>query len=180
MSWLWPTYVDRHLPLTGRQRRDVHREAWRRWAANPWNIALYLVLPATYLLGLGLARDAAGMLAWYLGAGGVLVAASHVVGLLLWAILCFVVGGAVFQRYRFAPLVYRTLRRHGHDVCLRCGYWLRGLGHGSRCPECGAPRPAPPGEETSSEGSSSWKGSTVPRPRDGADCSRGSAPSEPS
>ena len=109
---------------------------------------LYLLLPAAYLLGLGVARDAAGAMAWLLGAGDLLVRMSRVLGLLLWAVTCFVIGGAVFQRYRFAPLVYAALRHHGHDVCPKCGYWLKGLQDETRCPECGAERPGPPGEDT--------------------------------
>ena len=34
-----------------------------------------------------------------------------------------------------------AMRRHGFDLCTRCGYWLKGLGEEqTRCPECGAPR----------------------------------------
>lgn len=34
-----------------------------------------------------------------------------------------------------------AMRRHGFDLCLRCGYWLKGLSRDqTRCPECGAPR----------------------------------------
>jgi hypothetical protein len=139
---IWPTYIDRHLPLTGAQRKAVHREAWRRWAANRWNLVIYLLLPVAYLIGLPAARDLAGKMAWSFGAGGLLVSMSRVLGLLVWAVLCFVVGGAVFQRYRFAPLVYATLRQHGHDVCLKCGYWLKGLQDETKCPECGAKRQA--------------------------------------
>lgn len=36
-----------------------------------------------------------------------------------------------------------TLREIGKDVCLECGYWLRGLGDEvTQCPECGAGREA--------------------------------------
>ncbi|MHC4129643.1 MAG: hypothetical protein ACYTE6_07455 [Planctomycetota bacterium] len=137
---LWPTYIDRHLPLTRAQRKAVHREAWRRWAANRWNLVLYLLLPAAYLIGLPVARDLSGMLAGSLGAGGLLFRMSRVLGMLVWAGLCFAGGGAVFQRYRFAPLVYAALRQHGHDVCPKCGYWLKGLRDETHCPECGAER----------------------------------------
>ncbi|MHC4767432.1 MAG: hypothetical protein ACYTEI_01815 [Planctomycetota bacterium] len=152
---LWPSYMDPHLSLTRQQRKEVHREAWRRWAANKWNLVLYLLLPVAYLLGLGVTRDAAGTVAWLLGAGGLLVGMSRALGMLLWAVLCFVVGGAVIQRYRFAPLVYAALRRHGYDVCPKCGYWLKGLKDETRCPECGAQRQGPPRDETRSEGSPS-------------------------
>ena len=34
-----------------------------------------------------------------------------------------------------------AMRRHGFDLCPRCGYWLKGLGDDrTRCPECGAQR----------------------------------------
>jgi hypothetical protein len=46
--------------------------------------------------------------------------------------------------------VRRALREMGYDVCVECGYWLRGLERRDddvapddpRCPECGAERPA--------------------------------------
>lgn len=36
---------------------------------------------------------------------------------------------------------YFGLTRIGYDVCIECGYWLRGLGDDVKhCPECGAKR----------------------------------------
>ncbi len=55
-----------------------------------------------------------------------------------------VIGHVAFgllQRFRFAPLVRRTLRRHGYESCVKCGYWLRELDAGIEvCPECGNAR----------------------------------------
>jgi hypothetical protein len=39
------------------------------------------------------------------------------------------------------------LRSLGYEICVECGYWMRGLGDRSRCPECGA---AVPQHQTSS------------------------------
>ena len=51
----------------------------------------------------------------------------------------------VLERHCYGPLVRRVMREHGHDICLKCGYWLRGLaGDIKRCPECGADREAMP------------------------------------
>jgi len=43
-----------------------------------------------------------------------------------------------------------ALREAGYDVCLRCGYWLRGLPDDiKRCPECGTARePMPRPDDT--------------------------------
>jgi rubrerythrin len=46
-------------------------------------------------------------------------------------------------RSAYAPTMYRTIREFGHEVCPKCGYWLRGLGEEiDHCPECGAKREA--------------------------------------
>jgi hypothetical protein len=62
----------------------------------------------------------------------------------------------LFTRLRATPFIYRALREAGYDVCLRCGYWLRGLGDDvTVCPECGAqrePMPAAPAEQRSDAG----------------------------
>ncbi len=143
MSWIWPSYVDSELPVTKEQRKAIHRDAWKLWAGNKWNIVLYLVLPAMYLLLLVPARDVGGSVAAWLGAGGIVFKLSRIAGLVLVPALCFVIGGFVLQRWRFAPCVYRATRGQGFDVCAKCGYWLRGLGEDvKRCPECGGRREA--------------------------------------
>jgi hypothetical protein len=141
MRWLWPDYVNRALPLSVDQRRAIHRDAWKLWAARKRNIALYLTLPAFYLLVVWFASDAGGRLASLLGVGGSGRRLLRAAAPLLLFVLCFVVGGAVLQRWRFAPCVHRATRQHGYEVCVRCGYWLRGLGPDvRRCPECGERR----------------------------------------
>ena len=72
MSWVWPEYVDRELPLTRSERKAIHRDACRLWWANRWNIALYLTLPAFYLLAVPFASDVGGGVATFVGAGGLI------------------------------------------------------------------------------------------------------------
>ncbi len=46
------------------------------------------------------------------------------------------------------PEHYHRIRLEGFDICLKCGYWLRGLGDEiTNCPECGTKREPVPGAE---------------------------------
>ena len=145
MTRLWPDYIHRDLPLSKRERKAIHRNAWKLWSSDKWNIVLYLALPASYLLIVPFIGDVGGRVAKLIGVGGLSYklfrAGAHLVLLLV----CYVGGGAILQRARFAPCVYRATRQHGYDVCAKCGYWLKGLGDDiSRCPECGTRREAAP------------------------------------
>jgi len=141
MSALWPTYVDRELPLTKTQRKAIHRDAWRMWMKNRWNLLLYLTLPIAYIILLVPVRDLAGQAAVVIGISGIGHRIVRVMAMIGLTLVLFVLGGVVFQRYRFAPLVYEAVRRSGYDVCHKCGYWLRDLKEDStRCPECGTTR----------------------------------------
>ena len=141
MSWIWPEYVSRDLPLTTKQRKAIHRDAWKLWWANKWNVALYLTLPAFYLVAVSVASDVGGRIAAFIGASGLIHRLFRAGAPFALFVACFVLGGAVLQRHRFAPCVYRAIRRHGYEVCTKCGYWLKGLDADiKRCPECGTRR----------------------------------------
>jgi hypothetical protein len=145
MSWLWPEYINRDLPLTPAERKAIHRDAWRLWWSKRSNIALYLTLPAFYLLTVFSAGDVGGRIAELIGAGGLTHRLFRAASPFVLFVICFVVGGAILQRFRFAPCVYRATRQHGYGVCVRCGYWLKGLNDQTqRCPECGEKREAVP------------------------------------
>lgn len=145
MSWIWPQYVHRDLGLSPQQRRAVRRDAWKIWAGDRKNILLYLTLPVAYLIAVPFASDVGGAAAKLVNAGGWLYRPARAAAPVVLFVLCFVGGGAMLQRYRFAPCVYRAMRQNGYDVCVGCGYWLKGLGAESKnCPECGAARPPTP------------------------------------
>ena len=142
MEWLWPSFVDENLPLTKGQRKAIHRDAWKLWVKNKWNIVLYLALAALVLALFPVARDFGGDgLAALIGAGGIVHKLCRVLAMVMVFIAGFVFMGAVLQRWRFAPCVYEATRAIGLDVCRKCGYWLRDLGDDvPRCPECGTER----------------------------------------
>jgi len=63
------------------------------------------------------------------------------VPLMIASLVMTVVFASMLGRRLYAPHVWRVLRRKGYDVCVNCGYWLRGLGEDvKQCPECGAKR----------------------------------------
>ena len=149
MSWIWPQYIHRDLPLNRKERKAIHREAWKLWQKNRWNLALHLTFCFVCFLALLNAADFGGWVASSMGIGGFLHKACRAASLLLVMIAAAVVIRAVLERYRFAPCVYRATRQHGYDVCAKCGYWLRGLSDDiKRCPECGLAREAVPKPDT--------------------------------
>jgi len=140
MSWFWPNFINPDLGLSLHDRKAIHRAAWKLWWKDKRNVLVYSLLPASYLFLVLFADDLVDAVAAALGAGSVTQRLLRAAAPAFWAVAIFVAGGAVLQRIRFAPCVYRATRDRGHDVCLGCGYWLRGLGsEAARCPECGTP-----------------------------------------
>ncbi|MHC5108320.1 MAG: hypothetical protein ACYTHJ_00405 [Planctomycetota bacterium] len=141
MSWIWPDYFHHDLRLTKQERKEIHRDAWRLWWSRKSNIALYAMLPIFYLLTVFFAGDVGGRVATLIGAGGLIHRLFRAGAPIALFVFCFILGGAALQRLRFAPCVFRATRQHGYDVCIKCGYWLKGLDASiKRCPECGIAR----------------------------------------
>ena len=141
MSWIRPEYISRDFSLTKEEQAAIYRDAWKLWWSNRWNIVLYLVLVAFYLIAVFFACDVGGGVATFLGVGGVAYKLFRAGGPVVLLAICFFGGGAFLHRIRFSPCVYLAMRRHGYDVCPQCGYWLRGLDDEvSCCPECGSDR----------------------------------------
>ena len=153
MSWLWPEYIPRELVLTKQQRKVIHRQAWKLWSRNKWNFALYLTLLTFYILTVFFASDMGGHIATLIGARGLIYKLFRAAAPFVLLVSCFVIGGAILQRYRFAPCVYQATRQQGYEVCSKCGYWLKGLGDDIKhCPECGIQREAMPPPHESAGG----------------------------
>lgn len=132
LRWLWLDHFPPGLSLTREERAIVRRRANEIRINNPelkgahtaferWflPIALMGMFSGMYLFG---------------GADG-----GH------WIALLIVAAGLVIGLhgyYRaYVSFVRRALPHIGHEVCLECGYLLRGLGDEiTKCPECGAER----------------------------------------
>jgi len=139
--------VNPELPLSPTQRKTIYREAWRLWGRDRRNILLYLMLPALYLMVVFFAGDLGEQAATAIGLTGLTHKLVRAAGPVFLLVVCFAGGGAVLQRCRFGPCVFRATRNAGYDVCPTCGYWLRGLREEiTSCPECGVRREPMPSD----------------------------------
>ncbi len=129
MRFWRPDYIDREIPLAREDRRAIHHDAWKLWMKDWRNVSLYLGVALVFTAGGGLVGWYAPDVYWQM----LLLGATY------GGLAAFVFSR--LHRFRFAPLVRRLVGQQGYEVCLQCGYWLRGLGHGTECcPECGATR----------------------------------------
>ena len=143
MSWRWLIfdYADSELPLTFWQRMRI---GWR--TVPIWKLpkgarrgrALFALMIAAplflkypilygYLNAVG-GATAANLSQWLWIMGIVYI-------LFLWPWFCVAYGWTCRREHRY------RVRLAGYDICLNCGYWLRGLDDSvGNCPECGAER----------------------------------------
>ncbi|UCD76601.1 MAG: hypothetical protein JSV91_06685 [Phycisphaerales bacterium] len=147
MNWRWLS-IPRELELTKQQRRKATKAAWPHIFRHPlfipamaiWLAAVFVV---PHTLGSWLDEWARGQSVPAVWSKLLAIGAVGIVSL------------AVFT-WMYAILFVRsirlTLRDMGYEICVRCGYWLRGLGDDlTRCPECGAKQEtAARGKEASS------------------------------
>lgn len=131
MRWLIQDYFDQQVQLDGKQRRAAYRRANGYFRANKRHVCTYLAVTlAPTLL----------MWVWILFGHELVGRPSRVVRLLYGPALlvCTYLAHACVLRHVYAPHVRRAVREFGYNLCLSCGYWLRGLTADiKRCPECG-------------------------------------------
>lgn len=154
---LWPSHVDPAMGLPAGERKAIHKGAWKRWQSRRSNYIVYTIYGLAGIALVSTFRDSAGWLATQIGVGGWTWKLVRITAMAVWFGAWFVLGGAMLQRWRFAPCVWAELRSRGHDVCPHCGYWLRGLEDGDggsdlRCPECGVAIDREPAQEDARDG----------------------------
>ena len=144
LRWLLGNFTDPQYKLS---RRDQHRLSmaahkkylsWRRfWGyslvvmAVPFGLVFAFGIPAV-LDWLGLTRRTPAHTWAFAG-----------VSLLTWPYCAWA------YRTLYIKPIRRAMRDHGYDLCVSCGYELRGLGYDvKRCPECGSWREVMPEKAT--------------------------------
>lgn len=132
--WLLGNFTDPQYRLSRREQfrlsNVAHRHFVSQWAF--WWRVMLILLPL--LVALKLLRPA---LAW-MGLGG--QTGPYVFALLMIVVLFWPWSAWMFRSLYVRP-VRMAMREAGHDLCIGCGYELRGLDESiTRCPECGQER----------------------------------------
>ena len=141
LRWLLFDYADPALQLSFRQRmkiqfrrvpiRELSGSMMRRRIAGGLLIALPLMAMPMLVMYLGFQSTTKNQEVgiWLFPA----MMAPLIIANWIWISLA---GGLIFRRE-----YYYRIRLEGYDLCLGCGYWLRGLDDSTKkCPECGSQR----------------------------------------
>jgi hypothetical protein len=133
----WSNLLDTEVPLSDKVLSEIwERASTRSLQTTRGTLASVLnVLPGFGMVGLSAVGFARFGFPWWTVFVAFLLAAA----LFLWL-------SSVTKRWSMIPELRREVRRRGYEICLKCGYWLRGLDErADRFPECGAKRePMPP------------------------------------
>lgn len=136
--WAYQGFVDAHLELDDETQREVERRMNAYAAKLPaFNWTLLIMSGGVIPLVIFGTDPWAGWLratfGWSTQLAGVVAALS----------LSFIwIGGclAIFMKI-YVPALRRALRDVGYEICVSCGYWMRGIADDStKCPECGSER----------------------------------------
>ncbi len=151
LRWLLFDYSDPDLPLSFWERHKLawrHIPFWKLPVSLRWRriiFALGTALPVFVVLPLSAVAITAMELR--INRGG-----QFVPLLILPAVPAFWIWACVMYGFVLRTEHYHRIRLEGFDVCLKCGYWLRGLEEDvMNCPECGVKREAMPEQATTDE-----------------------------
>ena len=143
LRWLFGNFADPQYALSRKEQRAVSRLAHLKYMSSMtffgWT-AFALLLPVGLTFGFGLPL----CLRWLCltGSNGSFMVGVAVILLLFW------VWSAWVYRFVYTRPIRRAMREHGWDVCVGCGYLLKGLDAGIHaCPECGWTREPMPQED---------------------------------
>ena len=127
------------ITLSREQRRTVNRRAMVDFLRHPLRVAACLVVSmAPVLIFVVVGQNAVPLL---IGPTGPI---NHMMLIVVLALLVSYAAQMVTMlwvwRNIYGPHLRRAMQDVGWEVCIKCGYSLRGLEDVKRCPECGAKR----------------------------------------
>lgn len=136
LRWLLGNFTDPQYKLPRKEQFRLSWVAHEKYLSEAkfWGWTAIIVAPAIIALGLlGRMLDA-------MGYGGENMAYLIGLGIML---LIFWPWCAWMYRYTYIKPIRRAMREEGFDLCIECGYELRGLPDDvTKCPECGSDRPS--------------------------------------
>ncbi len=113
--------IDPDLPVTDEERRLIRVKAERLTREHGYSGLVVYIGTGCLAAGAAVVGSQWFGIAWALTVSILAATVGIVVGrLLIWG--------------RVVTTMRQLVREQGLDVCLRCGYWIRGA---DRCPECG-------------------------------------------
>ncbi len=139
IKWWSLGILDDGITLSRDQRRRVNRRAFVDFLRHPLRVAAFIGVQMAPVLIWGVVwRNAVPLL---IGPTGPV---NHmwlilVLTMLVWFAAQIVTTVWVLRNI-YGPHLRRAMRDVGWEVCIKCGYSLRGLEDVKRCPECGAKR----------------------------------------
>lgn len=135
------------ITLSRDQRRTVNRRSIVDFLRHPLRVAAFFGVQMVPVLIWGVVWQKAVPL--LIGPTGPI---KHMMLILNLAFLAYFVAQMVTTlwvlRNIYGPHLRRAMRDVGWEVCIKCGYSLRGLEDVKRCPECGAQREPMPESST--------------------------------
>lgn len=137
LRWLWGNFTDPQYNIPRREQFRLSNEAHKKYLPASdfwWYTAL---IGAPFIAAFALIEPVLGWIGYPRHTGASLIAHALVV-------FAFWPWSAWMYRSLYVRPVRMAMRNAGYDLCLGCGYELRGLdGAIERCPECGETRPDP-------------------------------------
>ena len=134
LRWLFGNFTDPQYKLSLREQMNLSNVAHARFVSRKafWGRTGLILLPL--ILFFALLKPTLKMLGW----GGQSLPYLTALGLV---VVLFWPWSAWMYRSLYVGPVRRAMRDAGYDLCIECGYELKGLDASiDRCPECGGKR----------------------------------------
>lgn len=132
VRWLFGNFTDPQYTLSLREQMNLSNVAHARFISRKAFLVRTALILLPLILYFAFLKPALNLMGWG-GQTGPYVTALGVALVLFWP------WSAWMYRSLYIGPVRRAMRDMGYNLCIECGYDLRGLDQTTtRCPECGA------------------------------------------